>query len=365
MRRFLTLPILLTAALPAAGQSQQWRMIDEGSRCPGCSVEMQLLARLGTEEGDGFVSAPAGIAQWNGMLAVTHWAKQGSISLYSSDGAFIRDVGRSGEGPGEFRFAGRLLVDHDTLFVLDHSLSRVTALTNEATVGRTASFPTGGVMSWIRLRDGRFVISADIRLRETVGKPLHLLSANGERLLSFGADTPSVLPDMPHRNQRLLALGPDGTIWSVRRTDYVLEQWAPDGRKLAELRRNASWFVPHGLGGFRTRNEPAHPTVEAFWIDDAGRAWLAIELPDTEWQDAVARLDDVQGRERWGYTDDNEYFDTVVEVVDLAQARVIAHGRMEPALTSARFSGAVATYREHDDGTQLIEVWRPRITQER
>src|SRR5690606_14537866 len=226
---------------------------------------------------------------------------------------------------------------------------------------RTVQLPTGNVLSFARLQDGRFVISAEMHGRQTVGRPLHVLSPAGLLQSSFGVDRPEVRPDMPHATQRLVAVASDGTIWSVRRTDYVLEQWDRTGKRLAELRREAAWFPSHGRGGFIDRDIPPNPTINAFWIDDAGRAWIGIEGPEQAWRAGIVCRGVVQGIPRWGVATENEYFDTVIEVVDLERRVVVAQGRMEAALSSARLRSYLITYGESTFGTQLIQVWRPRI----
>jgi hypothetical protein len=69
----------------------------------------------------------------------------------------------------------------------------------------------------------------------------------------------------------------------------------------------------------------------------------------------------VQGRELWGFESEDAYYDTIIEVVDLRSGRLVARGRMDQALTSARYPGLIVTYREAKDGSQVIDVWRPRI----
>jgi hypothetical protein len=360
--RLLVTGGLISATYATGASAQNWRPIQTDAACSQCrTIQLQRAVSLGSEIGEGYVSSPAGIAFWRSHWILTHWAKRSSMSIYTHAGEFVRDVGRNGDGPGEFRLAGRLLVSSDTLFVLDHALARVTAYDSLWTLLGTRSVPTGNAISFDRTPSGQFILSAVVNSRETMGRPLHLLTPDGERISSFGVDTIIVRPDLPHRNQRLIALGPMGDLWSVRRTDYVLERWDLSGEKRDELRRGADWFPPHGRGGFVARDKPPNPTINAFWIDSDDRAWIGIEVPDAEWRRAVVSKGIVQGRELWGFESEDAYYDTIIEVVDLRSGRLVARGRMDQALTSARYPGLIVTYREAKDGSQVIDVWRPRI----
>ena len=48
------------------------------------------------------------------------------VLIHDEDGRLVRAVGREGEGPGEFRSAGRIGLLGDTLWVFDHGTSRFT-----------------------------------------------------------------------------------------------------------------------------------------------------------------------------------------------------------------------------------------------
>jgi len=54
----------------------------------------------------------------------TGHTQQGEIRMHDESGAFIRTVGRHGEGPGEFDRVGQMAIVGDTLWVLDHGQYR-------------------------------------------------------------------------------------------------------------------------------------------------------------------------------------------------------------------------------------------------
>ena len=70
---------------------------------------------------------------------IVHDEKPKAIHLYDASGRFVRNLGREGEGPGEFRDINPALF-HDTLVLQDPKLARGTVMTLEGKAVR--SFPT-------------------------------------------------------------------------------------------------------------------------------------------------------------------------------------------------------------------------------
>ena len=52
--------------------------------------------------------------------------QQTQLHLYNADGSYNRPIGREGEGPGEYRFLGDMVVDDQYLHLMDRQLNRIT-----------------------------------------------------------------------------------------------------------------------------------------------------------------------------------------------------------------------------------------------
>jgi hypothetical protein len=72
------------------------------------------------------------------------------LRFYDRDGVHLRTVGRRGEGPGEFRDIGGLVLARDTLFVYDRSNQRLTFLSPAGEV--LGSAPSGAAGVWVGSR---------------------------------------------------------------------------------------------------------------------------------------------------------------------------------------------------------------------
>ncbi|MFN2317435.1 MAG: hypothetical protein ABR551_09500 [Gemmatimonadales bacterium] len=83
------------------------------------------------------------------------------MRIYDANGTWLRNISREGDGPGEMRLPGTLIVATDTLFVADMRLSRVTAFTIAGEFLTSWPMPVaepgGRIPPSRRLADGRWV----------------------------------------------------------------------------------------------------------------------------------------------------------------------------------------------------------------
>lgn len=89
--------------------------------------------RIGTESGgpDYALSRVTSVRiDGDGSIYVSQ-PQENLIRVFDSEGRFVRRIGRSGEGPGEFRqMGGSRWIGEDTLVVIDHRLHRVSYWTS-------------------------------------------------------------------------------------------------------------------------------------------------------------------------------------------------------------------------------------------
>lgn len=181
-----------------------------------------------------------------------------TITAYDPRGTFVRRFGREGDGPGEYRAPGEMVATHEGLLVYDWRPRRLTLLSWEGEVIRTAV-----VRQWTsfgsRLRmlddttfvlglnggqstpprpetDGRFWL---VRF-STDGAVLDTLIADqgNESVVHRGPMSVWVL-GAPFAGGPRWDVGPDGRVAYGRGETYVVDLYraAPDRQLLASLRR--------------------------------------------------------------------------------------------------------------------------------
>jgi hypothetical protein len=361
-RLLSTVAIAVSIFSVPAGMSAQTRLtIAETVACRDCRLQIEKVVQLGgVEGGPGYIGAPGSVVAWRNGWAVVSLAKRYNVSLFDLNGAFIRDIGRAGSGPGEYRFIGKAFVDPvGDLLVVDQFAQRITRVRQDLTQEVAFHLPSASLSSLIVSSDTTLLINSDDRSPRRAGMPFHIITRDGEVLRSFGADTPFVDPRRPHAHMRVMTPARGGGLWSARTTDYVVERWQEDGRRTIQIRRRAAWFPTHGRAGFNP-DGPPNPSIRALWEDDQGLLWVLIHVADEAWKRAVAVRPGPQGNRRT-VTSQNDYFDTIIEVLDPRTGQLVVRGRMRHATTTASGGGIIVTYEENETGVPMIQVWRPRI----
>ncbi len=88
--------------------------------CTNCGIAWTRIATLGGEGAD-YVGMPTSVVpNSRGQYLVASDARRSEILLFGPQGNLLRTIGREGQGPGEFTWAGGLAIaPGDTLHVLD------------------------------------------------------------------------------------------------------------------------------------------------------------------------------------------------------------------------------------------------------
>ena len=123
------------------------------------------------------------------------------ISVYDSTGAFLREIGGVGDGPGEFRSLGRAGWTGDTLWVMDPAASRLHLFGKDFEFLRTLSPVVSNLPRGVaRMLPGPLMADGWI-----LGIPLTLgpLDAHPMLLISRSGSVRRTLPDVPARAHRI------------------------------------------------------------------------------------------------------------------------------------------------------------------
>lgn len=143
----------------------------------------------------------------DGRIVVANGGSE-EMRFYDRQGRFLLGVGRSGEGPGEFRLIRRLDLSRDSLWVYDAGLGRVSVFDTAGHFGRTLLLSDNARVVG-QFADGALV-AARLHLPDGATKPgLHTYLVTYYRLAPSGQvlDSLGVFPD----DEEYLTFHPDGS----------------------------------------------------------------------------------------------------------------------------------------------------------
>ncbi len=129
------------------------------------------------------------------------------IALFDPSGAFVRGIGRAGQGPGEFQYIGEVQVVRGILQVLDHRSNQLSRFRTDGTLLEVISMGT---------------IRTDLGLRS-----LHSALVTGEGGLVLTAQQDIRDPDFQIARQRVVVLDAERRLlWETATPEFKLVVWA-------------------------------------------------------------------------------------------------------------------------------------------
>lgn len=200
------------------------------------------------------------------LIAVVNGASN-DIRLFDDRGTFVRSFGRSGSGPGEFQRIGWVGRLHDTLFVADPSLQRVTAVALERTprLVRSAQLTARGGRGYFgvegRVRDGRWLVITSI---------------------SPGFDGPPNVHRLPMSAGIIAAAGDGDVSWLAERPGLAVFVHNPTGN-IKQASVGLAAFTPYlhavASGRFVWCAESGSDMLERFDVENGERRSIRLPLP--------------------------------------------------------------------------------------
>ena len=274
------------------------------------------------------------------------------ILVYDADGNLDSAWGRGGDGPGEYKAIGQLLMLHeDSLAVLDRVSLRLTVLDADGTVARTQQLPLQPYPDQIaRLNDGTLVVAGGEHTAAATGYVMHVVRPDGSASPLVPAGM--VLRSRPSASQRCLAAA-GMTVWAARPDRYELTEYAADGTPLKVLKRVVDWFPDREVEGVvdNAAKEPPYPYLRDVHVDEEGLIWTMVRLADADW----APVEDV------GTISRERRYDSIVEVIDPGRGLVVRSQRFPWEGDGFTNDGLVVSQRKDALGVVVLDVWRPEF----
>ncbi|MEX2284493.1 MAG: 6-bladed beta-propeller [Gemmatimonadota bacterium] len=277
-----------------------------------------------------------------------------NIKVFDASGRYLRTIGRSGQGPGEFHSIAALMVTPgDSLLVVDNGNRRLTVYSPAFALVRTTVLNFDPPNSFVYLGPDAIVTGGILRTPDRIGLPLHHVGSDGNIRRSFGGDG-KFNPVRALDGYRVLSVSADGSIWIGRATEYTIEKWTLAGKHVKTLRPKRDWFVqPPPVRDPKTTFIQPPPLLSA--ISEHPRGWLiaAIQVPSRQWRDFVK-----PGLDHQIVTDAERIRDSRIELLSPDTGELISHLIVAPDIYNFPAPDLVSFAREESDGTPRVVIAR-------
>lgn len=361
--RFSTLLVFLAVTAPPGVEAQETARV-HFVEAPRHTIEATRITTIGSADGPDLLEYhPVTVAIDSRVrYYLTTALALHEIKVFDRSGAFLRVIGREGEGPGEFRRIRNLVIGpRDSLYVLDGGTSRLTVFSSHHEMARTAPLPFRTDYPRAHYLPGNaLLVSANVRTPDLVGLPLHRITTSGDHELSFGSLDPVYRPDFPQLLRRRVTRPRHGAIWSAYPTQYVLERWTMSGRLMERLIVEAGWFEPYMQMRYPTPDQPPLPNMQSIYRDEEGRIWCALVVPDEDWADGLGEPRVSEGQRYYEVENLAGVHDTRIDVIHPLTRQVLASLVLDGYPIQFVADGKLITYREAR-GVPLVDIWRLRM----
>lgn len=366
VRTYLVALVLgVGAPLAISAQSLQTIELPDSVACTRCRITLTRVGTLrGADDVPEHVSAVRSIERTadHGYIA-SFVAADNRPHVYDSTGRFRFMVNPAGDGPFRghvtlVKGAGGLTLDEDIAGRLHHYSPGYTPLS------RTGTTLLSPVKNIVALPAGGYLASANIFSPQKIGKTLHVLDSAGHAMKAIVVGNTIYRSDRPSDRLPLLTMTPDGTTWSLGSPDYVLRAWDREGVLRRTLVRRVAWFTPSDTLYILSPTRAPNFFVVDIASDGEGLLWVLLAVPRKDGGTATSwtAVDTALLTRGLAPVHPEALFESVIEVVDPARARVVTSMRTREPIVLLLESGGAVTARRLPNGDWRHVVWRLQLT---
>lgn len=360
----LTAAIGILILTPDPATAQRVIALQPAPKCATCRIVLERVATL--SDADFAINGSRTIVtRDNRDRFLVVGEKSSSIGVYSATGKLLKQVGRRGDGLGEFRNIATILVGPgDSIHVIDAALGRRTVF--DPTLSRAVrTTPVPQFAEAAITGDGRLLVTGSIATRESAGLPVHLVASNGTILRSFGDDDMLVTARGNERRRLYRSITParGGGYWVSPMTQYTIERWTDKLTHESTFKRAVDWFPPLPLDAVLGSPEVQRPhtLLRSVWEEPSGVVLVNIGVAAVNWRPTAVE----SGGESTvtPVSELGKYIDTILEAVDPRAATVLATLRVRGILGQVGNGPYLWSVRHGANGSVAVDVLRMEYVQ--
>jgi hypothetical protein len=352
---------VIIAARVGATQAPAPKAIPDEPSCARCSISMQKVVTLGTDDGVGSLNGKPMSLNVDSQGRYWLFQELEPATVFGANGTVDRMIGRKGNGPGEFQSSNHGIIVGDSMLVFDWVQSRATMIDPDLLPRRTIRIAqsVGDVVpiEWpsLLVTHGHFPTSTP---PNSVMHRISLADTEMRLLGSFGPlGTGGPMGNV--EVQQRMGRGRDG-IWSAYAGRPAFTKWDRNGRAIAAFTRPLDWFTGQSPATIGWGRSAPTPMTALIGEDESGLVWLFIYRPAPNWKEAWVDVRPVRvggGSEiRARDVQYDKLMDTYIEVIDPTQGRVIARHNFDGYIFEALPGRKVAQYVVDASGIPRVHI---------
>lgn len=376
-RSLLLLAVLISTLYACGGEpSSRPRFTDGGvavrtitqerTTCTEC-IEFRRSMHIDIDSGPGMIDeARSVVRDGSGRL----WVGTGrGIQVYSSEGQFIRTLGRRGDGPGEFRSPGPILAGRSgAVRFIDQTLYRESRFDSALHFVGVYGLPAGPIFDAVAIdADGdTLLVNAELFDADRVGYPAHVL-AGGKILMSFAMPEDSMFDAFTEHMLRKVTVLPDGRFAVSKLYTYEIDLYSRKGERLLVVERPGLWAPPPGgVPRVLTREMELHGFVQDLSADAEGRLWVLSWEPRSDWRSNLVERALPDGTPFLSQKDSQSALRrSRIEVIDVSSGTLLATATHEAMLWGFVAPGKVYGYTYAPTDQPRLEVYDVSLMERR
>jgi hypothetical protein len=367
MIRATLLSALIGLSIPAAGAGQVVQTFDRSPIGCGCELRLREVATL---DGDhtGSSNVVAAVHAERGLLFTTnrYWRDRVLVYQFPRETGTapvtlrqpLREIGRSGEGPGEFRNVMAVAVVGDTLVVLDEQHERASLFTLEGEFLDSFRLPGKPKLRALAAGDGTIIGHFGVATEPAEPVLFEIRIEDGMTIHRFGGrdERRGIADAITIAGQRIAGTA-NGEVLAAWPGTYLLHRYGADRDLETVFDRSLEAFPRMGIeenyaaamrrraaeAGGPAADLPVDPAVQGIWqMEENGWIGVALAIP-------LRATRPGPGARRG-----------LVELWDPAEGAVVA-SLQTPVLRIALGSGYLLEATATADGMPHVVLWKLEV----